>query len=585
MKKQWKLLVSLALLISLFGCSSKPKIDEEMMKEFDAFLEEDFIATMEDSYLNMHVFLEHPENYGIDRDRVEIVLSETYSDDWIKENQKEVRERKKKFEAFDRNKMDKEHQDVYDCFAYLLECSEEMSRDEYAYLDSQFNSMNGIHSQLPTLFADWVLRDEQDVMDLITLVDSTKEVVDGLISYTLRQMEEGTVLIDFDAVREKCNTIIAANKEGSTLVQMKNHIDEMDLEEHKKQEYKQKLEAAYVESFLPAYQDILNCMNELEDGKYNTKGLSTIKNGKKYYEVLFRYVTGSDKSINDIREQLKEDAEEALHTITLLAMKNPDVYEKWANGQYTTGYTSYEQIMSDLNQKSVEDFPEIGQLDYKIVPLAADLATEGIVAYFNLPALDSTTKREIRVNTSYGDVGALNTFTTLAHEGIPGHMYQTQYAYDNINQPWRLVCSDFSGYTEGYATYVELYSLKYLSLDEDVLSLEEAMTIYQNSLIALLDIGIHYDGWSIEDTKEFFADYGLNFEVANEIYRQIVYNPAAFLPYYVGYSEIAELKEEAMDELEGKFDDKAFHAALLKSGKAPYHVVEKNIEEYINSVK
>ena len=97
MKKQWKLLVSLALLISLFGCSSKPKIDEEMMKEFDAFLEEDFIATMEDSYLNMHVFLEHPENYGIDRDRVEIVLSETYSDDWIKENQKEVRERKKKF--------------------------------------------------------------------------------------------------------------------------------------------------------------------------------------------------------------------------------------------------------------------------------------------------------------------------------------------------------------------------------------------------------------------------------------------------------------------------------------------------------
>ena len=60
------------------------------------------------------------------------------------------------------------------------------------------------------------------------------------------------------------------------------------------------------------------------------------------------------------------------------------------------------------------------------------------------------------------DVQSLETFSTVAHEGIPGHMYQIAYAYKNVKDPWRNSMASFLGYTEGYATYTELYALKYL---------------------------------------------------------------------------------------------------------------------------
>ena len=57
-------------------------------------------------------------------------------------------------------------------------------------------------------------------------------------------------------------------------------------------------------------------------------------------------------------------------------------------------------------------------------------------------------------------------------------------------------------------------------------------------MIILADIGIHYDGWSVEEFKEFMESKGFSLDDASiqTQYAQLQANPAAFEPYYVGIS-------------------------------------------------
>ncbi len=265
---------------------------------------------------------------------------------------------------------------------------------------------------------------------------------------------------------------------------------------------------------------------------------------------------------------------------------NPEALEAYMSNTTRTGYKDYKGILTYLETAYKKDFPDVGKFNYNIEPLASDLATNGIAAYFNIPAIDGTTPKEIRVNnTDKAAIDTISTFTTVAHEGIPGHMYQIQYAYNNLKNPWHLACANFSGYTEGYATYVELYSVNYIDTDDAIKQLTEAMTVYEHAIIALIDIGIHYEGWSIDQLKQFCNEKGLDSSQAQGIYDQICYNPTSFLSYYVGYMEIADLKKEAQKELGDKFTDLGFHTALLESGSAPFSVVERHIGAYIEANK
>ncbi len=52
---------------------------------------------------------------------------------------------------------------------------------------------------------------------------------------------------------------------------------------------------------------------------------------------------------------------------------------------------------------------------------------------------------------------ALDLYTTLAHEGYPGHLYQTILSGSTTLGSVRNLLN-FGGYIEGWATYVEMYA-------------------------------------------------------------------------------------------------------------------------------
>ena len=585
-KKITLLMLSAVMAFSFTGCSKKDSGEEQ--KKFDEFMKQEFVESMEQSYPNTHIILENPKDYGVDTSKTKVQIDKELNETTMKEN-KELNEKSAKaFKEFDRDTLSDEQKETYDIYSYMLDYTTEMNDSKFDYMSMPLESMTGMHTQLPTLFSDWTLRNEQDVKDVITLMKSVRPYMDSILAYTKKQEEKGTLMLDIKSVKEYCEKVVKEDVNSSVLTGLNESIDNLKLGDDKTKQYKAELKKAFQEYFLPAYSDIIKTMKELDSSKNNTLGLSHMKNGKEYYELLFKQATGTDKSIEDIKKELNSMSRSSLLAVQSVISKNKNLYDEYVNGKIKTKYKDFESMLKDLDKDIKDDFPSVGTLNYRIRPIGEDLASGGVAAYFNIPALDGTTPKQIRVNMLEDalNVQSLETFSTVAHEGIPGHMYQIAYAYKNVKDPWRNSMASFLGYTEGYATYTELYALKYLDgVSADAVKLQQNMVVYQDCLIALADIGIHYEGWTKEDLSNFLEENGLGVSDVRDFYNQLQANPTAFLSYYVGYVQIANLKKDAQEELKDKFNDRDFHEAILKSGAAPFHVVEENVKDYIESAK
>lgn len=585
-KKITLLMLSAVMAFSFTGCSKKDSGEEQ--KKFDEFMKQEFVESMEQSYPNTHIILENPKDYGVDTSKTKVQIDKELNETTMKEN-KELNEKSAKaFKEFDRDTLSDEQKETYDIYSYMLDYTTEMNDSKFDYMSMPLESMTGMHTQLPTLFSDWTLRNEQDVKDVITLMKSVRPYIDSILAYTKKQEEKGTLMLDIKSVKEYCEKVVKEDVNSSVLTGLNESIDNLKLGDDKTKQYKAELKKAFQEYFLPAYSDIIKTMKELDSSKNNTLGLSHMKNGKEYYELLFKQATGTDKSIEDIKKELNSMSRSSLLAVQSVISKNKNLYDEYVNGKIKTKYKDFESMLKDLDKDIKDDFPSVGTLNYRIRPIGEDLASGGVAAYFNIPALDGTTPKQIRVNMLEDalNVQSLETFSTVAHEGIPGHMYQIAYAYKNVKDPWRNSMASFLGYTEGYATYTELYALKYLDgVSADAVKLQQNMVVYQDCLIALADIGIHYEGWTKEDLSNFLEENGLGVSDVSDFYNQLQANPTAFLSYYVGYVQIANLKKDAQEELKDKFNDRDFHEAILKSGAAPFHVVEENVKDYIESAK
>ena len=581
MKKITVLFLTITLTVTAVnGCMGIKKEQEA----FDAFIERQFVETMEDNWLNAHIFMENPENFGVDITKVPVEISPEINDAYFKKIDEENQACREAFEAFNRSKLTDDQKDVYDTFAYELKNVLDGSSEALKYISFDFATLSGSYTQIPTVLADLCLRNEEDIKALIKIVASVKPYLDSSADFLFEQEAHGTLMIDFDEIRSYCKKVVDAGMDGSTLASMQENIDAVDISRELKEGYKKQVAEVYESFYIPAYENILSVLDRLDPSKNNTCGLASIKNGKEAYEVMFRSATGTSKTIEEVQKMLENRLFGSLEDLQRTALGDTDSYMAWVNGEITTGYEDFDSMLEDLSTAMKGDFPEIEDVQYDIRPLPKDMENSGVEAYYNIPALDHSGNQKIRVNTGEDtlDIGSLSTFATVAHEGFPGHMYQYNYCYDLDITNWQKTVAASDGFVEGYATYVQQYALKYLEdVDEDAIKIEQLMNDINFMAVALSDIGIHYEGWNEEELADYLTSVGLNGEASKDLYQQLLVNPAVFLSYYVGYAEILELKENAKKALGDQFNDQAFHEALLKDGGAIFDVVSKNINAYI----
>ena len=586
LKRTAALVLSALMALTLTACGARSQVEEQ--QAFDAFMHEQFVAAMQDDYLTAHVFLENPQDFGVDTSQMVVRINEGISAENTRENVRQMQRTREELQRFEREKLTAEQQDTYDLYLYQLDLGIESGADRFMYYGTLLEPMTGVHAQIPTLLADLQLRDEEDVQNLPELVKSVGPLFDSIIAFTREQADAGLLMLNIDEVSAYCKELVGKGEQGATLSAMQRNVDAAGfLSPQAKQAYKQQIAQAYTQAFLPAYQRLYEAVEALRGKPNNALGLAQFSDGKAYYELLFKYKTGSSRSIEEVKQQFSQMQKGALQKIQRVLLFNPSALDAFMD--YQTPYRTFDDMLKALETFTEGNFPRIADVSYEIKPLDSDLAVAGIAAYFNLPAIDGTANRQIRVNTSSdaASVDSLDVFGTVAHEGFPGHMFQTAYAYEKLSDPWRKALADFSGYQEGYATYVELMAPQYLEdIPDDVVTLQQQNAIFNFCVTALADIGIHYEGWNEAQVKAYLRQYGVDWEQGGEeAFRQIQSNPGAFLPYYVGYMEFAALREQAETALGDAFDEVAFHEAILQSGSAYFDIVKRNVEAYIQSVQ
>lgn len=570
----------LCFVVLLSGCSSsnktahkeEPEELTEYQEEFNDFLKNQLVETLESDYYTLHSYLKDPETYDIDTETVEKTFGRMDAAS-MEEDRKEIQETLDQLQAFDYEQLTDQQQDTYDIFTYNMECSKELSDPKFDYIASAFSPMIGIHVSFPTIFADWTFDSEQELKDLILMIQDVDDYTQSAIDYTYIQNEKGYLCLDFDSILSYCEKILDKGLESSVLKGLQDQVDALDLDSNQTKAYKQELEQAFSDSYLQAYQLIKTAMSDLkQNGNNHPNGLASFDVGKEYYSLLMKNNTGSDMEVIEVEDLMDTACKE--HLQTFIENADSDMSFLFTS----TNYTSYEQMLDDIQDQMFDDFPKVESLEYEIKDMEEDVASDnGVAAYFQIPEIDGDLKGQLRVNPNNNNMKAIDTYMTVAHEGMPGHMYQYNYAQEHISEPLRWSILASSAYQEGYATYAQHYSLRYLKgiKPKQLKAYSEYMLVIYDALV-LADIGIHYYNWDQEKCqKEIEENYGITID--EKQYNQLLYTPCAFEPYYTGYEQIMDLKERAKNTLKSDYNEKEFHTILLDCGPAPFFIVEENM--------
>lgn len=544
---------------------------ESSDRQFRTFTRSLFQTEVSANTISLHYTLRSPSDYGI------ADIPATYgslSSDPVAAKAS-VRNVLSSLQEFDPDTLSSENALTFKILdTYLKNAS---TGTDYLLYQEPLGPVSGIHTQLPVLLSEYSFYDTQDVETYLALLKETPSYFDSVIRFEQKKAASGLFMPDYqaDSVLDTCQSFIDMGKENYLVSTFNERIASLDLlPENKKDSFQKENMKLVTEEIYPAYQNLITAIKSLKGKGMNEQGLSHFPYGKKYYEYLVRQTTGCNESISRLRLMTRAQILEDLSVMQKVlfpadaALTQASVLEQ----------TSPDFMLDDLRSKITDTFPEIPDVDFQVKYVPESMQDYLSPAFYMIPAIDNLTENVIYINNGQTASG-LNLYTTLAHEGYPGHLYQTVYFSASEPDPIRSIL-DFGGYVEGWATYAEMMSYYLAPLPKTEASLLQKNSSVILGLYALADMGIHYDGWSVTDTVRFFSDYGINDPNAvQSVYKLIIGSPANYLKYYIGYLKFYELKKEMADAMGNQFSQKEFHRAVLDVGPAPFEIVYDEVEK------
>lgn len=559
------LILCISLCCLLSGCSQK-----SAKTDFDTFTEELFLEEVCTNTINLHYTLAYPKDFGIED--YPVSLGDFTMED-LENYTEELLTLQKELRAFDYDTLSFEQQLTYDILDDYIE-TELSASDLYLY-DEVLSPAIGYQAQLPVLLAEYTFRTEKDISDYLELASQIEDVFDTLIEFERTKSAAGLFMADFavDDIITQMQNFIASPSDNYMLAVFNDKIDAFpDLTDEARRQYKEQHDKIVTESIIPAYQKLIDALTELKGTGRNPGGLCYLPEGDSYYEYLVRSKTGSSKSVKQLMENVNVFIMDALTQITVLSKENPELLSAFSSSCFTL--TDPEEIMEDLISKVSNDFPEAPNVTYTIKQIHESMQESSSPAFYLTPPIDDIENNIIYINPLYMSA---DIYPTMAHEGYPGHLYQTVYT-SSRNLPLVRNLFSYPGYTEGWATYVEYYSYGISGLDEDIAGLYALDAGASLALHAYIDLCVNYDGWDADDVYSYLSQFGYNDKsVAEEVFQAMVEDPANYLSYFIGYLEFIELREQAEKLYGDEFTLKEFHDTVLTLGPAPFDILSRYI--------
>lgn len=571
---------------------------------FEAYLEDLFRQEVSSSALTLHYTLEDPSACNITQYNTELG---TYSADNFRISAALAENISAALAEYDINTLTPENQLTLELLKDSLYNTAVSA--SFLYYEEPLRPSTGEQAELPVLLAEYTFSSTRDINDYLEILSSIPAYFDSISSYEREKKDQGLFMTDFAAetVIAQCSDFAASADNNYLIYTFEEKIDSLTgLSQNEKAAYKEQNRAILISQVLPAYQSLADTLTELyspasqlsassssestsdsiqTENTGNQAGLCHLPRGTEYYEYLVRSCTGSGDSVETLQKRTEEKRAADLTEAACLLADHPELPEEMAAAEQTSdGILSGtpEEMLEYLKNEIQDDFPAIEDCSCTVKYVDEAMEDYMAPAFYLTAPLDHFTENSIYINGGSGYKG-LRLFTTLAHEGYPGHLYQNAAFCSTSPSPMRALLGP-AGYTEGWATYVEMRSYYYAGLSDDlaeVLSLEQSAIL---SLYASADMGIHYDGWSFEQTWDFFSEYGFSDESSiREIFELIAEEPAHYLKYYIGYLEFLSLKDYAEETMGEAYSDLEFHRTVLEMGPASFPLLKKYFTEFYSS--
>ena len=529
--------------------------------------------------LTLHYSLAHPENYGITMGEV---TYGNYSQKEVTDSMPEIEASREKLLTFDYDTLCEEDQVLYDCILFTIDAN--LALGKYEYYSEPLGPTTGLQAQLPVLLAEYHFYTKEDIEIYLKLISCTKDYFSQIAQYEREKSAAGTFMSESVAedIINQCKNYIENPKENLLIECFNDKVENFDgLSRDEIILYEEQNRDAVLNSVIPAYELLIDTLTELKSTALYNGGVCSLPDGAEYFEELVRYQTGSSKTIKQMQKRLTTAVQSSLVSMSAAQFSDTELFDRY--GALTYPENDPAKGLEFLKNAIKEDFPAMDDVDYSVKYVHKSLQEYLSPAMYLVPPFDDRGNNNIYINQN-PDYSSDDLFTTLAHEGYPGHLYQNVYYLGTDPQPLQQLLRT-SGYTEGWGTYAELYSYALAGFDETLAKFcQDNMTTIL-SLYGLTEIGIHYTGWDEKNTTKFWGDYGIDEKTAKEIYQTVLAEPCSYLPYCIGYLELLDLKKQAQEALGEDFTPLAFHTFLLELGPAPFATVKTQMERWIKRIK
>lgn len=591
MKKRSTRLLALLLAAVLSVCTlscgtgQAPQAAKDEHERFTEFSEELFRSELLGNTINLHYTLAYPEERGIDK--YDIVLP-TVSADSEKENYADTRDVLAQLKDIDYKLLPEDDRLTYDVLEEYLETA--LEGEDFYYFYEPFSPIMGFQSNFSITLAEYTFRRERDVQDYLAILELMPAYVDSLITLEKTRSKMGYAMPDstIDDVFESIQEFLNAGENNIFLTSFEERLEKLEeLSDSEKTEYVKKNREILEGQIIPSYKKIGRCLQEVRGTAKNTQGLCHTEGGEEYYAYLLKSMVGSGHTPEEMLALIEDQIQQDLTEMMMIMSRSPDLLDGF-DGIIPEDRTP-EDILDYLKDAMKEDFPELPvEATYQIKYVPEYMEESTSPAFYMTPPYDLPNENTIYINNSSTDESSL--FSTLAHEGYPGHLYQMVYASAAFSNPIRSLLS-YLGYSEGWGLYVEHESYamndKLTSQSEDLAKLYRLNSSISIAVHALIDLEIHYNGSSPEDVRGLLTGYfgDLGEEAVQELYDMIVSEPAYYLKYYGGYLEFLLLRDKAERQLEEKFNLKEFHKFLLDMGPCAFPTIESYMDNWIKKQK
>lgn len=475
---------------------------------------------------------------------------------------------------------------------------------KYGYI---FDQMNGAQSDLPAFLINiHSIADVGQADAYVSRIAGLGAVLDTLRDESADRAKAGVMppkwvyayVIDDIENMLKSDAASGANA-NPVLEDFAGKVAKLDIAVAEKQRLAVAAKSAWVGSAQPAYRRLLAEMKRQQGIAGTDDGVWRFPDGEAYYNALLANYTTTNLTADQIHNIGLREVDRIHNEMRGIMKKVGFKGDLQAFFAYTRTdpkfyYTTREAYLADVQAKNTamaaalpRFFSTLPKDPLVVKPVEAFREKSAGKAFYSRPAPDGSRPGTYYVNLyNLKDMSKNELEALFYHEGLPGHHLQLSIQTGLGDLPAFRRFGGVTAYTEGWGLYAEALG-KDMGFYQDPYSDfgRLGMELWRAGRL-VVDTGIHSKRWSRQQAIDWLKTNTPNpdGDIEKAIERYIVY-PGQATAYMIGKLKIMELRDRAQAALGDRFDIRAFHDVVLKSGPVPLDILEENVDAWIAAQK